>query len=130
MLSFDESANFLDEVADSLPEILFRDLNGGVSIVDYPKHKGNGMMVLGEYTRSREMGRYITIYFGSFRRVFSHLSDEDLKKKLKEVLVHELTHHNEALAGCRDLEIKDALQQQRYNETGEFIPTRDIKIRG
>ena len=130
MLSFEESAEYLDEVADCLPQPLFRDLNGGVSLVDYfkPSDKGKGMMVLGEYIKNSQMGRYILIYYGSFSRVFPHLSDEEWKQKLKEVLVHELTHHNESLAGCHDLELKDDLQQKRFKETGQFVPTRDIKI--
>lgn len=118
MMSFDEVADFLDDEADELPLILYRELNGGISLL--PRHKfspnAEGLLVLGEYCKSRSMGRYINIYYGSFEKAFPHYSDEQLKEKLKQVLVHELTHHNESLAGVYDLEIKDAVRLNEYKE--------------
>jgi hypothetical protein len=54
------------------------------------------------------MGRYITIYYGSFSHVYGHLEKKALKEQLRETLKHEFTHHIESLAGERGLEIKDA----------------------
>jgi len=71
------------------------------------------LYILGEYRRSSS-GRNIAIYYGSFKKAYNGLSYENLRKKLKNTLLHEFTHHLESLAGERDLEIKDAENIQRY----------------
>ena len=43
------------------------------------------------------MGNYIKIYYGSFERLFGHLSDEDMEKELRKTLRHEFRHHLEGL---------------------------------
>lgn len=132
MLSFEEAAAYLDGVADGLPAELSRELNGGINMVPDEKRdlKTPSFYILGEYIKSRAMGRYIVLYYGSFRRLYGGKSDEELKKHLKDVLIHELTHHNESLAGDHDLEVKDAIQKEHYNRTGEYIPTKDIDLYG
>lgn len=124
MLSFEEAAEYLDSVVDELPEVLFRDLNGGISIV--PEHKRSSkspkLYTIGEYSKNKQMGRYITIYYGSLLNSMPRADDESFKNKLREVLLHELTHHNESLAGCKDLEFKDEAQLNHYNQTGQFLP--------
>ncbi|NLA86111.1 MAG: hypothetical protein GX847_02270, partial [Clostridiales bacterium] len=50
------------------------------------------------------MGRYITIYFGSFMKVYGHLSGGKIKEKLRRTVRHEFRHHMESLAGTDDLE--------------------------
>lgn len=130
MLSFDEAALYLDEVIDSLPEVLLRSLNGGVSLVPECKQSSasRGMYVLGEYFKSKQMGRYILLYYGSFLRLYRNFDDDLWRKRLKEVLTHELTHHNQSLAGVHDLEVKDTIQQIQYETTGVFTPTKDIEL--
>ena len=124
MLSFDDAADYLDTLVDSLPEVLLRELNGGISIVPEIKrsNKDSGLYTLGEYNRGWRLGRYIIIYYGSFRASFPHYSDDAVKAKLKEVLLHELTHHNESLAGRKDLEYMDEAQITHYQKTGKFLP--------
>ena len=131
MLSFDEAAEYLDEVADSLPLPLSRELNGGINLLPDEKRSRDvpGMYVLGEYIKNRQMGRYIVIYYGSFRHVCAGFDDDRFRQRLKDVLIHELTHHNQSLAGSRELEIKDAIQKEHYLETGTYIPTKDIDIK-
>ncbi len=130
MLSFDDAALYLDDVLSELPEELLRYLNGGVSLVPECKlsDKTKGMYVLGQYFKNRQMGRYIFIYYGSFLRVYRHAGAEVWHRRLKEVLIHELTHHNQSLAGVHDLELKDKIQQEIYSNTGVYMPTKDIKL--
>lgn len=130
MLSFENSALYLDELVDSLPKTLFRSLNGGVSLVPDSKLSSadNGLYVLGEYFKSKQMGRYILIYYGSFIKLYKHKDDEYWRMRLKEVLTHELTHHNQSLAGVHDLEVKDSIQRIRYESTGIYTPTKDIEL--
>jgi hypothetical protein len=112
MVTIDEAEEMLNEIADSLPKEIFEHLNGGVNL--RPEHKlspyakANDLYILGEYSRSRMLGRYILIYYGSFVKIHGHLTPERFKEHLKNTLYHELTHHLESLAGEKDLEIKDA----------------------
>ncbi len=128
MLSFEEAAAYLDDVVDELPEVLFRELNGGVSIV--PEHKkskrSEKLYTLGEYNKNKQMGRYIIIYYGSLINSMPNADDDSFKIKLKKVLLHELMHHNESLAGRKDLEFKDEAQFEHYNNTGEFLPISEF----
>jgi hypothetical protein len=62
------------------------------------------------------MGRYISIYYGSFKRVYGHLPKEELRKKLMKTLKHEFTHHLESMAGEKDLEIEDEKFIREYFE--------------
>ena len=107
----------LDEVASELPDGIFKELNGGVSLL--PETKLNhadpdgGLYTLGEYHRD-QMGRYIVIYYGSIRAVHGNDTREQMRANLKKVLTHELTHHIESLAGERDLEIKDEIDLAEY----------------
>ena len=117
MYSIEEINSMLDEIAAELPQEVFRDLNGGVSLLPQAKMSeavpdGN-LYTLGEYRRD-QMGRYIIIYYGSICAVHGHASPKKMKKHLRDVLAHELTHHLEAMAGERDLEVKDEIEMDRY----------------
>ena len=117
MFTIDEVNEILDEVAAELPEEIFRELNGGVSLL--PESKRNaadpdgGLYTLGEYRRD-QMGRYIVLYYGSIRAVHGNDTREQLRDNLKKLLVHELTHHMESLAGERDLEYEDERKIGEY----------------
>jgi hypothetical protein len=71
------------------------------------------LYTLGEYRRD-QMGRYIVIYYGSLCAVYGNASHKRMRKHLRNVLTHELTHHLESLAGDRSLEIKDEIDKERY----------------
>ena len=111
MFTIDEINDMLDEVAAELPNEIFNQLNGGVSLLPEAKKSNKDpdghLYTLGEYRRD-QMGRYIIIYYGSMCAVHGNSPPEKMKKHLKDVLTHELTHHWESLAGDRSLEIKDA----------------------
>ena len=112
MVSLEEMKIILDEIADMFPEELYRELNGGIILLPEVKlntiSRNNDLYILGEYHKGGSMGRYITIYYGSFLQVYGYLEKEALKQQLEHTLKHEFTHHLESLAGERGLETKDA----------------------
>ena len=117
MITFEECASMLDEIADAMPYELYRELNGGISIVPqikyHPVARNNDLYILGEYNRDL-IGRSIVFYYGSIARVYGNADKERLRKELDRILRHELRHHNEHLAGCDDLGIMDDEQILDY----------------
>jgi len=117
LITIDEMNIILDEIAAELPDEIFKDLNGGISLLDETKKSAKAsdgkLYTLGEYHRD-QMGRYIVIYYGSLCAVYGNISRERYRKHLKDVLTHELTHHWESLGGERGLEIKDEIKMDRY----------------
>ena len=117
VFTIEEINEMLDEIAAELPEGVFRELNGGVSLLDEKKTSKNdpsgGLYTLGEYRRD-QMGRYIVIYYGSLMAVYGNSSHKKMRKHLRDVLTHELTHHLESLAGDRSLEIEDEKDLHDY----------------
>ena len=124
MVSIEEVEEMLDEIAAEIPQEIYRELNGGIILLPEAKLSGmsskNDLYILGEYHKGGNMGRYITIYYGSFSRVYGHLGKESLKEQLGHTLKHELTHHIESLAGERALEIKDAQYLADYLNRRKF----------
>jgi hypothetical protein len=108
----------LDELAAELPEQFYKELNGGILLLPEtmlsPEAVDDDLYTLGEYHYSYSMGRYITIYYGSFDALYGHLSPGELKGRLRSTLRHEFTHHLESLAGEKDLETEDERQLARY----------------
>jgi len=120
VVTFDEAADMLDEIAEEMPQAFYDDLNGGVYLLPEVKlcpqsRDGAPLYIMGEYIR-RGLGKYINIYYGSFNRVFSRLPRDGWRRELRRVLVHEFTHHVECLAGERGLEIKDEIAMDRYKK--------------
>ena len=117
MISFDEMGDWLDEIAEQFPQEFYTDLNGGILLlpeaVEDPEFPPGEMYILGEYCCD-QMGRYINMYYGSFAALFPDLDDDKLYDELYTTLAHEFTHHMESLAGERGLEIKDAVELERY----------------
>ncbi|MBV1758490.1 MAG: metallopeptidase family protein [Dethiosulfatibacter sp.] len=112
MITLDEMETMLNEIAESLPKEIYKGLNGGIVLLpeskENPIGRSNDLYILGEYHGGGMLGRYITIYYGSFMRVFGSLGREEIKQKLMHTLKHEFVHHLESMAGERDLEIEDA----------------------
>ena len=117
MFTIDEINEMLDDIALELPDGIFDDLNGGVSLLPETKRSnadpGGGLYTLGEYRRD-QMGRYIVIYYGSVCAVHGRGTRDEMYASLKKLLAHELTHHLESLAGDRDLEIEDEIELDNY----------------
>ena len=126
MMTIDEMQDVLDELAEELPEVFYKDLNGGIVLLPEAKEseysRKNDLYTLGEYHHGGAMGNYIKIYYGSFERLYSYLSDEEMKKELRHTLRHEFRHHMETLGGEDDLVDEDALFIRDYLEYG--LPIR------
>lgn len=107
----------LDEIADSMPYELYRELNAGISLLPqikiHPQALHNDLFILGEYIRN-SLGNAIVFYYGSINRVYGNLSRDEYYKQLVRILHHEVRHHNEYLAGCDDLGLLDKKQIAEY----------------
>ena len=129
MMTIDEMNDVLDELAEELPDVFFKDLNGGIVLLPEAKEseysQNKDLFTLGEYHHGGAMGNYIKIYYGSFERLFGYLSDEQMKAELRKTLRHEFRHHIETLAGDDSLADEDALFIRDYLENG--IPIRGRK---
>ncbi len=119
MLSFEQVQEVLTQIADKIPQAIYRELNGGIILLPdtkpHPQSINGDLYILGQYHyEPTGFGRYITIYYGSFCKTYGHLSDSRLANKLEEVLRHELVHHLEHLAGDNSLEVRDAKEIASY----------------
>lgn len=120
MISIEEFESLLSEIADELPEDLFVNLSGGIRLVPeakiHPAAVSNDLFIIGEYHFDSVMGRYISIYYGSFVKTCSNMSVPELREKLMHTVKHEFLHHLESQGGQRDLEIDDEIRIQEYKD--------------
>ena len=111
MISISKMEEMLDEIAEDIPKDFYTELNGGIILLAQAKknkdHGTDDLYILGEYSRSGNLGRYISIYYGSFKKVYKNSSKKKIRKRLEKTLKHEFRHHLESLSGQRDLEIED-----------------------
>ena len=125
MIPIDEMEIMLDEIATELPQVFYKNLNGGIILLPeakyHEKSTGKDFYIMGEYHIGGNLGRYIAIYYGSFSSVYGNLSLEALKEKLRHTLKHEFRHHLESLAGEKGLEIEDARDIAKYM-SGKTMP--------
>lgn len=128
VLTIDQVNDILDEMAEGFPEALFRELNGGVCLLEEavpdPDFLPGEMYILGEYCDDC-LGRYINLYYGSFAAL-AQQEDWDRatwEAELRTTLSHELTHHMEGLSGLHALDDLDAAElaqwRQELNATDE-----------
>jgi len=134
LFSIEEINEMLDEIAAELPQEIFRELNGGVSLLPETRlsesDPDGGLYTLGEYHRD-QMGRYIVIYYGSVCAVHGGGPRSRMVGHLRRLLKHELTHHLESLAGERDLEIEDEIQLEKYlNRKDRIAESKKWKTEG
>ena len=108
----------LDEIVMTLPEDFFKELNGGIHAVEKDKlHQeavADDLWILGEYHNTRQLGRSIIIYYGSFMRLYGGKSHRFVKERLRKNVLHEFRHHLESLAGERGLEVEDRVFLEAY----------------
>jgi len=121
MVTIDDVQEMLGEIARELPGDFFKELNGGIVLLEAckPHPQGAGLFIMGEYHRRRDMGRQILIYYGSFLRAYADAPAHELRERLRKTLLHEFTHHLESLAGERGLELKDQAMLAKYRARGE-----------
>ncbi len=118
MITLERFEEIVFELAETLPEDFFRELNGGVMVRErcllHPEAQEHDLFIMGEYHRDRYLGRFIVLYYGSFMQCYGYLEEEGLRPLIRKVLLHEFRHHLESLAGERDLEIEDEIEISRY----------------
>jgi len=128
MITYEELGEMLDEIANEMAnempnelyQVLMRELNGGVILLPEAKihpesETAVSLYIMGEYNyQPRGLGRYITIYYGSFIKVYAYHTPAQQKDALRKVVYHEFTHHLESLAGDRSLERQDAYDIAKY----------------
>lgn len=116
-MTYEECGAILDDIADELPEELYRELNGGIVLRDearlHPCALQNDLYILGVYVRDN-LGKSIKIYCGSVIRVYPNKTLDEYRTILRRILVHEVRHHNEFLAGADDLLYYDDEQIKNY----------------
>ena len=112
VLSFDQVADALDEIAEQFPAVLFDALTGGVNLaieaVPDPDFPEGEMYILGEYCDDC-LGLYINLYYGSFAALAREedWDEETWREELYTTLSHELTHHMENRSGLHALDDRD-----------------------
>ena len=132
MVTYEAFADLVDEIAGSLPEAFFRDLNGGVNVKEecriHPESLHNELIILGEYCTDPYLGRMIHIYYGSFMRLYGTLDPGALKERVRKTVLHEFRHHLETMAGENGLAVQDALEladyRRRRRETENSMESR------
>ncbi len=121
MITFDQFEKIADYVTCELPDELFKQLNGGVNVLEYTKiHSesslNNPMFILGEYIHTHAEGRIIYLYYGSFIRLYGDLDIEQFTCAVRKTIRHEFRHHIESLAGEKDLIYEDNEYIKKYRE--------------
>ena len=120
MITIEEYGAIVSELMDELPDEFFRELSGGVivsesvAIPDYAQ--GNDLYTLGKYQIFSRV-RQITMFKGSFDRVYPRADVAEARRILRGVLRHEIRHHLESLGGIHDassLEAEDERDKQAY----------------
>ena len=121
ILTIDQVNDLLDDMAEEFPEVLFRDLNGGVNLLEEakpdPEFPPGEMYILGEYCND-VLGLYVNLYYGSFAALAEKEAwDRDTwEDELWTTLSHELTHHMENLSGLHALDDRDAEELAQWRE--------------
>ena len=121
VLTFDQTADYLDEIAEGFPAVLFEELNGGVNLLEDtvpdPEFPEGEMYILGEYCDDC-LGFYINLYYGSFAAL-AEREDWDAQiweEELRITLSHELTHHMENRSGLHALDDRDAAELAAWKQ--------------
>ena len=109
MISIDRFEEILSDLAEEIPQSFYEELNGGIVVEPgyllHPEDRNGTLYVM-----------YIVMYYGSFKRAYRHLDEDELTEEMRKVLRHEFRHHVEGRAGVRDLEVWDAEQIAMYKE--------------
>ena len=87
MVNYIQAGKMLDKAVEALPQGIFDGLNGGVNLIEEPKSDGKGGYILGLYHHNI-MGRYIEIFYGSFRELYGDIPPEQFERRLKSTLHH------------------------------------------
>ncbi len=91
----------------------------------------SGLYILGTYhTDADHLGPVVTLYYGSFRRVFPEATLRLVRREVAKTIAHELLHHWELQAGRDLLGDEDRLQLARWRRrmglAGDTITGRSV----
>ncbi|WP_099203584.1 metallopeptidase family protein [Miniphocaeibacter massiliensis] len=119
--SIEEVEEMLEEIAESIPKALYKNLHGGIVLIEGAKiHtksiEPSKLYIAGEYIRNRNTGNHIKIYYGSVMKLYQNWSKEKLKEELGKILIHEFRHHIEYEAGDYSLVVEDKIFINNYLE--------------
>lgn len=105
---------------DEFPEGFFDRLSGGIVVSEKikisPYAIDDNLIIAGCYTESPFV-KQVTLYFGSFCKLYEGANREEVKGQIRRVLRHEMRHHFECEAGehsSRSLEAEDTRKIQEY----------------
>lgn len=128
MISIDRFEEILSDLAEEIPQSFYEELNGGIVVEPgyllHPEDRSGTLYVMGQYRIDPAMGKYIVMYYGSFKRAYRHLDEDELTEEMRKVLRHEFRHHVEGRAGVRDLEVWDAEQIAMYKNSRQITSKR------
>ena len=113
MLTFDQAAELLDDIAMEFPEAFYQELHGGIQFEEDalpdPQFPEGEMYIMGEYVQDITVN-FIVLYYGSFAALAEReeWEEADWEGELFVTLAHEFTHHLENMGGLHSLDDKDA----------------------
>ncbi len=120
MISIEEYRQIISELLDELPDEFFRELTGGVIVSEsrvVPDYaRADDLYTMGQYQIASGI-RQITMFKGSFDRVYPQADAAEAKELLRGFLRHEFRHHLEFLGGVHNsssLEAEDEREKQAY----------------
>jgi predicted Zn-dependent protease with MMP-like domain len=126
-VSLDEFREMVSETLDELPKEFFRDLSGGVVVEEREgRSQYKGMTTLGQYSVGR-LGRQVTIYYGSFRKLYGYMDRDELLARIRKTVRHEFRHHMEFLAGVHGV---DSLEAEDRRQIREFLDRTENTEKG
>ena len=82
MISIDRFEEILSDLAEEIPQSFYEELNGGIVVEPgyllHPEDRNGTLYVMGQYRIDPAMGKYIVMYYGSFKRAYRHLDEDEL----------------------------------------------------
>lgn len=112
--TIEEFSQIGEEIIEGLPPGILAHLNGGILIRKERKNL-KGFVTLGQYNyQPRGLGRFILIFYGSFKAIYGGASHKTIRKKLRETICHELLHHWENLSGTNSMAKEEAKRWREY----------------
>lgn len=120
-MDIEKFTKIANEEACKMPQEFYNGLTGGI-IVDEKEYVSenaidNDLFVLGRYSTGLT-GKWITLYYGSFMKIFSYLNEDQMREQINHTIRHEFRHHLENLAGIHG---KDSLEEEDRKSYYDYI---------
>lgn len=124
MYSFEQIADYLDDIVDRIPQLYMNRLQGiylSPDTVHNEKIPSDSYYVAGRYIVDPPLPPRIELYYGSIAALYNYVDEPTIRQELRRIVYHELQHHVETEAGDVTLVLEDqryvqsALKQLRKN---------------